>query len=516
MVEQTATATALGQAAGTATRHSSQNVQYKMKYNASTGKWEQEQIMTPLVHTIYPGIRTKEGKTKDISTGLVSQPEIQPIATTPEPEVTPLPQITHGIGGIGGGGRGVDAFQRQKDEYVVTGRKEIGGVKYESNQLKDITPAKTSDKQMAYNVMPGGFNRRSSAQMLGYSEDVGVLSQLINPQPADETKKKIELPSAMKIGTKIIGSVFTPRSERHQINRLLDAKIIQVRDSKGQILSIEDAKKRLTQDENGRLNILKGDSLLKSGYKVEQIDRMSNEYRNSPAFMNTEKDRANNFVLKQSDGSGIVLTTLNPVAGSAGINFKNILNIPGHHTNGEQVLVVDASNGGAYRSDGKLVGKNGQVYAFGTAAQAAESANKGLIPEDVLKRMQNPDGSLKDLYTSAGGVNAKWIDGVNIYAITDNVEKRSDGKWYYVGNTVNPETKNIITDGGEGDVIGNTQKDKEPDYVTKEPERQPTEGQQDARERMRERESERRESSRDRATRQEYQKDVEQTGKSRV
>ena len=130
--------------------------------------------------------------------------------------------------------------------------------------------------------------------------------------------------------------------------------------------------------------------------------------------------------------------------------------------------------------------------------------------------MQNPDGSLKDLYTSAGGVNAKWIDGVNIYAITDNVEKRSDGKWYYVGNTVNPETKNIITDGGEGDVIGNTQKDKEPDYVTKEPERQPTEGQQDARERMRERESERRESSRDRATRQEYQKDVEQSGYSRV
>ena len=113
MVEQTATATALGQAAGTATRHSSQNVQYKMKYNASTGKWEQEQIMTPLVHTIYPGIRAKEGKTKDISTGLVSQPEIQPIATTPEPEVTPLPQITHGIGGIGGGGRGGDAFQRQ-------------------------------------------------------------------------------------------------------------------------------------------------------------------------------------------------------------------------------------------------------------------------------------------------------------------------------------------------------------------------------------------------------------------
>ena len=51
MVE-TATATALGQAAGTATRHSAQNVRYKMKFNSATGQWEQEQIMTPLVHTI--------------------------------------------------------------------------------------------------------------------------------------------------------------------------------------------------------------------------------------------------------------------------------------------------------------------------------------------------------------------------------------------------------------------------------------------------------------------------------
>ena len=78
MAEETATATALGQAAGTASRHSAQNVHYKMKFNSATGKWEQEQVMTPLVKTVYPGIRTKEGKTKDITTGLVSEPTIQP------------------------------------------------------------------------------------------------------------------------------------------------------------------------------------------------------------------------------------------------------------------------------------------------------------------------------------------------------------------------------------------------------------------------------------------------------
>ena len=97
MVEQTATATALGQAAGTATRHSSQNVRYKMKFNTATGQWEQEQIMTPLVQSVYPGIRTKEGKTKDITTGAIvgGTTTAATTTTTPavEPEVTPTEEV---------------------------------------------------------------------------------------------------------------------------------------------------------------------------------------------------------------------------------------------------------------------------------------------------------------------------------------------------------------------------------------------------------------------------------------
>ena len=58
MADETATATALGQAAGTASKHSAQNVHFKMKFNSATGKWEQEQVMTPLVNSVYPGFRS--------------------------------------------------------------------------------------------------------------------------------------------------------------------------------------------------------------------------------------------------------------------------------------------------------------------------------------------------------------------------------------------------------------------------------------------------------------------------
>ena len=138
MVEQTATATALGQAAGTASKHSAQNVHYKMKFNSATGKWEQEQIMTPLVPMVYPGIRTKEGKTKDIGTGLVSQPEIQPITkdtttTTPEPHVTPLPTMTDGKPTTGLGG-----YQEVQEQYKQPIPPTTGGIRYEEIQTLSL------------------------------------------------------------------------------------------------------------------------------------------------------------------------------------------------------------------------------------------------------------------------------------------------------------------------------------------------------------------------------------------
>jgi hypothetical protein len=116
------------------------------------------------------------------------------------------------------------------------------------------------------------------------------------------------------------------------------------------------------------------------------------------------------------------------------------------HTNGEQVLVVDSGpghDGGAYRSDGKFVGMNGQVYAFGTADQAMQSANGGLVPAEVLERMTNEDGTLKDLYLEGGA-----------FAIDSNMVV--NGK--YIGEVV-LENRDIVDNGGDGTVTGNTAPD---------------------------------------------------------
>ena len=54
------------------------NVRYTMKFNSATGQWEQEEILTPLVKTTYPGIRTPDGGVKDISKGLAGAPVVEP------------------------------------------------------------------------------------------------------------------------------------------------------------------------------------------------------------------------------------------------------------------------------------------------------------------------------------------------------------------------------------------------------------------------------------------------------
>jgi hypothetical protein len=105
----------------------------------------------------------------------------------------------------------------------------------------------------------------------------------------------------------------------------------------------------------------------------------------------------------------------------------------GHYTNGEAVYID--STAGHYTSDGKYhVDTNGdgisdKVVARGSASNAQEAANNGFIPEAVLSRMTNPDGSLKNLYTPGGGPTGN-------FALTNNIEQRADGKYYYTGNVV--------------------------------------------------------------------------------
>ena len=158
-----------------------QNVRYTMKFNSATGQWEQEEILTPLVKTTYPGIRTPDGGVKDISKGLagapvVDKPEIAPIAPMPviegeEPEVvTPImkqPDTQR------------DSFEEAQKNYGITS----GGIRYEPQQ----TPSSqaTAD-DMKFQVMGGGFNSRSAAQNLLFSKEKGILNDLVNPQVKTE------------------------------------------------------------------------------------------------------------------------------------------------------------------------------------------------------------------------------------------------------------------------------------------------------------------------------------------
>jgi hypothetical protein len=454
----TATTTALGQAAGTDTRHSAQNVRYKMKFNSSTGQWEQEQIMTPLVQTIYPGIRTKEGKTKDVTTGaIVGEPTTTAATTTTtpavEPEVTPMGQMTDGTSTTGLGG-----YQQVQQQYQQPTPSTTGGIRYEETQTRGVS--ESQQDRMKYNVMPGGLNLRSGAQNFSLSQSHGLINDLVNPKPQEETEKKeskFKLPGMLGVAANIAGTMIQPRSEKLQITKMIESGSIRVRDEKtGNILSNEEAIQRLTQDENGRTKILKGQDLINSGLKVDQIKHLSKNYAQSASFMHFEEDLINNF----SAPNGNKLITLNPVQGISGTKLFGILKDPigASGTAGEQVLVVDADGGGGYTSDGKFVGMNGQVYAFGTAEQAMQSANAGHLTEATLARMTNEDGSLKNLYNP--DVN-DFVGGLyKVDTSNEDLFKKVGDKWYYTGNVVMEETKDIKTNGGNGDIIGNTQDEK--------------------------------------------------------
>ena len=382
MVEKTATATALGQAAGTATRHSSQNVRYKMKFNTATGQWEQEQIMTPLVQSVYPGIRTKEGKTKDITTGAIVGGTTTAATTTTTPAettTTTTPAVTAGAGA----GAGLGGYQETQEQYKQPTPSTTGGIRYEETQTRGVSESQLD--RMKYNVMPGGLNLRSAAQNVSLSQSHGLIDDLVNPRVKTEEeitaqKKKLSmLPGAMGAVAGFIGSTIQPRSEKIQITKMIESGALQVRRGEGyesKLLSNEEAIKALTQDENGRTKILKGQDLINSGLKVTQAKHLSRDYANSAAFMNFQEDKASNF----STSTGVKLTTLNPVMGSSGTTLFGIFKEAkgASLTNGEQVLVVEAGrghDGGGYRSDGKFVGMNGQIYSRGTAAQAQASAN---------------------------------------------------------------------------------------------------------------------------------------------
>jgi hypothetical protein len=192
------------------------NVRYAMKFNSATGQWEQEEILTPLVKTTYPGIRTPDGKVKDISQGLagapvVDKPELGPIdpvepVTPEEPEVvTPImkqPDTQR------------DSFEEAQKAYGVTS----GGIRYEPQQTAP-TPALADD--MKFNVMGGGFNSRSAAQNLLFSKEKGILNDLVNPQVKTEEQAKKDSQKQSALGGLLgpakalvgVAGFLNPRSE---------------------------------------------------------------------------------------------------------------------------------------------------------------------------------------------------------------------------------------------------------------------------------------------------------------
>ena len=420
------------------------NVRYTMKFNSATGQWEQEEILTPLVKTTYPGIRTPDGGVKDISKGLAGAPVVEPPSeiTQPVEPVTPEePEVVTPIMKQPDTQR--DSFEEAQKNYGITS----GGIRYEPQQTAP-TPALADD--MKFNVMGGGFNSRSAAQNLLFSKEKGILNDLVNPQVKTEEQVKKDSQKQSALGGLLgpakalvgVAGFLNPRSEKAQIETLLNNNIIQVRDNNGNLLNKENALKFLTEDDKGKLNIKKGNELIESGYKVEQLDTLAKDFQNSAAFVNLESEKANNFVTS----TGAQLTNLNPVMGTSGTTLFGLFDEAkgASHTNGEQVLVVDSGpghDGGAYRSDGKFVGMNGQVYAFGTADQAMQSANGGLVPAEVLERMTDKDGKLKPLYLEGGA-----------FAIDSNMV---DENGFYIGDVV-LENRDIVDNGGNGNVTGNT------------------------------------------------------------
>jgi len=422
------------------------NVRYTMKFNSATGQWEQEEILTPLVKTTYPGIRTPDGGVKDISKGLAGAPYVEETEITqPVEPVTPEePEVVTPIMKQPDTQR--DSFEEAQKAYGVTS----GGIRYEPQQTAP-TPALADD--MKFNVMGGGFNSRSAAQNLLFSKEKGILNDLVNPQVKTEEQTKKDSQKQSALGGLLgpakalvgVAGFLNPRSEKAQIETLLNNNIIQVRDNNGNLLNKENALKFLTEDDKGKLKIKKGNELIESGYKVEQLDTLAKDFQNSAAFVNLESEKANNFVTS----TGAQLTNLNPVMGTSGTTLFGLFDEAkgASHTNGEQVLVVDSGpghDGGAYRSDGKFVGMNGQVYAFGTADQAMQSANGGLVPAEVLERMTDKDGKLKPLYLEGGA-----------FAIDSNMV---DDNGFYIGDVV-LENRDIVDNGGNGNVTGNTAPD---------------------------------------------------------
>ena len=160
--------------------------------------------------------------------------------------------------------------------------------------------------------------------------------------------------------------------------------------------------------------------------------------------------------IKRTTVNGINYQFVDPGISEA----QPVMGLSGDHTNGEKVYLD--SNAGFYNSQGQYVADdNGDGIADkvrgGSASEAAEAANAGYIPQKLLDRMTNPDGSLKNLYDP----NAKDFVGGK-YKLDSSVVEIRDGKAYYKGNVVK-ENRDVVDNGGDGNVVDNAAPDNSND-----------------------------------------------------
>ena len=143
-----------------------------------------------------------------------------------------------------------------------------------------------------------------------------------------------------------------------------------------------------------------------------------------------------------------------------------VMGTSGSHVNEEKVYVN--SEAGHYTSDGKYHsdtngdGITDTVQTFGSASNAQETANSGFLPQAVLDRMTNPDGSLKNLYTPGGGFTGNYALTLKTEDNPDGVMELRDGKYYYVGNVVKAN-RDVVDNGGNGNTIDNAAPDNSND-----------------------------------------------------
>lgn len=193
--------------------------------------------------------------------------------------------------------------------------------------------------------------------------------------------------------------------------------------------------------------------------KTEQANRLEAAQSMGQVGIRGFGDTANLFVpppirfidgLKQAKIKKTTVNNINYQFVDPGISeAQPVMGLSGDHTNGEKVYLD--SNAGFYNSQGQYVADdNGDGIADkvrgGSASEAMEAANAGFIPQALLDRMTNPDGSLKNLYTPDGGPTGN-------FALSNNIEER-DGKFYYTGNVVK-ENRDVVDNGGNGNTVDN-------------------------------------------------------------